>query len=235
MVQATQLLAAQNGYYKLVILLSDGDPTPDDQRYPQIDIITDQRVPDAFTKRVMYSTVYLHVPGSPSPADNALLKYIARHTDYITRYHHLSDPPRYYFRVTDSTQVVAAYRGLFNDIGNRSVPQAVHLTEQINGRLLMDPEVQPHFTGDGFERVQNVIGQPLDQSLRQFASSGRFEVHMNELKGEASLSFAVKLDLTTVTDSELAQGYVLLQVDRPFSRINGGLAGAAEWNWFEAR
>ncbi|MBN1146539.1 MAG: VWA domain-containing protein [Anaerolineales bacterium] len=221
MARATQLLAAQNGCYKLVILLSDGKPTPDYEDYPQTDIITDQRVPEAFASRVLYSTVYLRVPvpDNPEPVDSALLKYIARHTDYITRYQHESDPPIYYFRIEDTAQMVQAYRGLFDAIKNRRVPLEVHLAERVHPRLLLDPQFPPQFAGDGFNRVQNVIGTSLDDALDNFAhpeNDGRFEITLNELKGTAILSFAVKLDLETVAPEDFEQGYVLLPVDRPY-------------------
>ena len=216
MERATALLAAQNGCYKLVVLLSDGRPTPDDEGYPQTELITNLRVPEAFSNRVLYSTVYLRVPESPQPVDNALLQYIARHTDYVTRFEHESDPPVYYFRVEDAAEMEQEYRGLFDKISNRRVPQGVHLVEQVHPRLLLDPQVQPEFVGNGFDRVQNVIGTSLDDALEDFAQTGRFKVTLNELKGEAALRFAVKLDLETVTPEEFEQGYVQLEVDRDY-------------------
>jgi len=186
MKRATDLLAAQNGFYKLVILLSDGHPTPDNEDYPQTSIITDQRVPEACASRVLYSTVYLRlpVPGNPEPQDSALLKYIALRTDYITRYR-LGDPPRYYFRIEETAQMVQAYCELFNQINNRRVPQMVRLVEHVNSRLQLDARYPPVFAGNGFDPTQNVIGTSRDQALDQFVQNGRFEILLNELKGEA--------------------------------------------------
>lgn len=232
MQRATELLAAQNGFYKLAILLSDGLPTPDDGDYPQTRIITDQRVPEACAKRVLYSTIYLRVEGSPGPLDNPLLMYIARETDYITRYRH-GDPPKYYFRIEQTQQIVQAYRELFVLIKNRRVPQNVRLVEQLNPRLLLDTAHPPTFAGNGFDAAQNVIGLGLDHALAQFGPTRCFDVLLNELKGEATLGFAVKLDLSSITPAEMAQGYVLLSVDDPASSISWlePTAGAGVQNW----
>jgi hypothetical protein len=216
MKRATDLLAAQNGFYKLVILLSDGEPVPDNEIYPQTNIIIDQRVPEACANRVLYSTVYLRlpVPDNPQPQDSALLKYIALRTDYITRYDRAGDPPKYYFRIEQTAQMLQAYSELFNQISNRRVPQNVRLVEHINPRLLLDSQNPPEFSGNGFDPTQNVIGTHLDQALAQFVETGRFEIKLNELKGEAILRFDVKLDLETVTPQEFQNGYVLLPVDQ---------------------
>ena len=223
MLKAISVLTAQNGLYKLAILLSDGRPEPDDDAHPQTANIVNVRVPAACEQRVIYSTVYLQVPGAspllPEQRDNGLLMYIARETDYVTNYLP-GDPPEYYFRIEQTDEMVQAYRELFDKLRNRRVPQDVRLVEKINPRLFIDPDQAPQFVGSGFDPEQNVMGAGLAPALENFAGCGSFAVRLNELRGEATLSFAVKLRIDTVTPSEFEQGFVELPVNDPSSYLS---------------
>lgn len=208
-----ELLSAQSSTYRLAILLSDGLPTPDDAEYPQTEIIIKQRVPEARNARILYSTIYLHARESTSPEDNALLAYIARMTDYISQAQ-LSEPPRYYFRINEASAAAAGYRALFDVLKNRRVPQDVRLVEVLHTRLLVDAESPVSFGGPLVDPLNNVIGTPLAEAIAAFRSTRGLSLTLNELNGWASLRFAVRLDLDSLTPAELDLGFIEIPVNR---------------------
>ena len=215
MSKANQLLINTDGTYKMVILLSDGEPLPDDQDNPQTTNIMYTLVPEAFNNRILYSTIYLYNPEYPedSPADNALLAYIADNTDYITN-NPQADSPMYYFSIDDTDLIVQRYRDLFDYIKERVVPQDVIVQERINDRLFVDPDASVSFVGSGIDQAQNILADtPLEDAYELFRTTKNFKIHLNELDGEAELNFSVKLDLETITEEEYMDGYVEVDVN----------------------
>jgi hypothetical protein len=206
-----QLLSGMNGFYKIAILLSDGFPEPDDEDYPQSQIIRDVRVPEACESRIIYSTIYLHTLGMPD--ENALLWYIAKQTDYITDYS-IGDAPRYSFKIENTDAIVSVYRELFVSVFSRIVPQYVFLQERVSPKLIIDPEAPISFSGDGVVVSQNVIGDvTLDEAIERFRSENLFTILLNELDGEVSLKFSVKINRQALSQADLEAGFVTVPVD----------------------
>jgi len=211
MERANQLLMGTNGFYKIVILLSDGFPEPDNAANPQSDTIDDILIPQAFNNRIIYSTVFLR--GSYSPADNWLLKDIAKRTDYISGTP-LGDEPYYYFAIDDTASMIEKYRELFDQAKERVVPQDVIIQERLSDRLIVDPDVPVSFSGPGVVVTENIIGGiTLDQAYQDFRDTNLFTTHLNELDGEVTLKFFVKLNRDTLTSADYGQGYVYVDVD----------------------
>jgi len=213
--KANQLLINTDGTYKMVILLSDGDPTPDDLNNPQTTNIMFTLVPEAFNNRILYSTIYLYNPEYPeqSPADNSLLTYIADNTDYITT-NPQAESPTYYFSIDDTDLIAQRYMELFDSIKDRVVPQDVIVQERINDRLFVDPDSSVSFIGSGIDQTQNILeNTPIEDAYELFRTTKNFKIHLNELDGEAMLKFSVKLDLETITEDEYLNSYVEVDVN----------------------
>jgi hypothetical protein len=211
---AHDLLCSLSSAYRMAILLSDGLPTPDDESYPQTEIIMEHRVPEARAARILYSTIYLHTPdASASPQDNGLLAYIARLTDYVSQDPY-AEEPRFYFRIERASAAADAYRVLFEYLKDRRVPQEVRLREVLSPRLRVDAATPVTFGGPTVDPLGNVINTPLAEAAAAFVDSGEFQLELNELFGPAQLQFGVRLDVNSITPAEFEQGYVELPVNR---------------------
>lgn len=206
---ANNLLMEETGLYRMCILLSDGYPEPDNEEYPQTESIMEELLPKARNNRILYSTIYLCKPESP---DNALLIDIARATDYIND-NSIADFPKYYFRIEESGNMISAYEGLFSELINRTVPQNVTFKETISPRIFVDSNYPVTFSGSGFTEARNILDEPLTETYNHFINNNTFKVRMNELDGQAILKFNVKLDIETITDQELEDGYVLIDIN----------------------
>lgn len=219
MKKANLLLKNSNGFFKLAILLSDGAPTNDTYtNTPYAAIVGEDPVPfedglvyEAYSNRILYSTIYLLRDITVyTPEVNNLLMKIARGTDYITRYSSPSANPKYYFCLADISidEIVNSYLELFGDIMTRAVPQSVILRECIDKKLLIDQDVAITFSGNGFREEQNILRfgteaeaadiTTLEGALEFFKQTRIFEIHLNELHGEATLKFSVKLNLDAI-------------------------------------
>jgi hypothetical protein len=211
MKQSNDLHIGSDGFFKMVVLISDGAPTPDDYSGTPIEAITEAGglCEEAFLNRILYSTIYLTVQDPPD--DNELLMYIARATDYITPYPNPATPPQYNFRITSPDQIAAAYGELFGSIMDRMVPQSVVFREEVSDKLLIDPDADVMLFGDGFQEDQNIIGfgaetasqgiTSLEGALQLFKQNRIFEIHLNELDGDATLRFSVKLNTDAIDPS----------------------------------
>lgn len=218
---ANDLLASSSSLYKLVILLSDGEPTPDSYTNTPVSTITEELCDFAFAQRILYSSIYLTVQNPPD--DSGLLKEITRETDYVTDYLAPSEDPALYFRISEAGQIAGSYGALFNLFTARAVPQSVILREKVSPLLFVDPEAQVSFGGDGIAENQNILGfgsaaaaagvTTLDGALQLFKQSGIFEIHLNELDGSASLQFSVKLRVEAVNPDEYPGEEVCVDVD----------------------
>lgn len=234
MKKANALLSNSDGFFKLVILLSDGLPSTDAYtNTPYATIVGEEPVSfedglvyEAYRNRILYSTIYLRREITAStPEVNTLLMKIARGTDYITPYTSPSANPKYHFCLSDISidEITNSYRELFGDIMERAVPQSVILRECIDEKLLIDPEVVITFSGNGFREEQNILGfgaeaeaagiTTLEGALEFFKQTRIFEVHLNELNGEATLMFSVKLNLDVINPDHYPEDQVCVDVD----------------------
>lgn len=232
MKQVNELLGGSDGFYKIVILLSDGLPTEDDFTDTPWETITGQGLPadevslirEAYQNRILYSTVYLWTQPSPfRPAVNTLLWLIAKGTDYITPYSTPNDVPKYYFRITDASELAGAFQTLLGEVAPRMVPQDVTIREHINEKLLIDQDAEVVFFGDGFQESENILGfgdeataegiTTLEGALDLFRENRIFEIRLNELRGEATLAFSVKLDQDSISADEFSNDRICLEVD----------------------
>lgn len=226
------LLAGSDGFFKMVVLLSDGLPTEDNltekpyETITGLDLPSDQEslISKAFRERILYSTIYLCPEPSAFVAPvNTLLAMIARGTDYVTEYTSLSDTPAFYFNISETDAMAAAYADLFNTVKDRALPQNVIIREKISDKLLIDGVTSISLTGDYFTPEQNILGfgaeaenagvSSLGDAFKRFAETGEFEIHLNELRGELALRFSVKLDLENIPPEELPDDYISVDVD----------------------
>jgi hypothetical protein len=218
---ANDLLISSNGFFKLVVLLSDGEPTADAYTSNPIETILEELCPQAYYNRILYSTIYL--TQSNPPEVHPLLWSIAKSTDYITNYISPADAPPYYFTVNDTNEIISSYRTLFEDVMGRIVPQNVVFREQVNNKLIIDPNAPITFSGDGFREDQNIIGygpaaeaegvSTLEEALERFRRTQDFEIHLNELLGEAILKFSVKLNLQAINIEDYPGDQICIDVD----------------------
>lgn len=208
-------------YYGLVILLSDGYPFPDDESLPQTETIVDTLIPEACSKRILYSTIYLYNPETGLPVDNSLLIDIARATDFITDYD-IGDPPKYYFSVEAGSELASSYGALLGQIMERRAPENVRIRERIAAELMVDPDSPVLFYGTEFDPSRNVVGTSLDETIQIFKETGEFALDLNELVGDAVLEFSVMLNPTYLESLSYDPGleYIVVNVN---DSINSGV------------
>lgn len=219
-------MAGSNAFFKMVVLISDGEPTKDVYTDTPVDTIYELAA-EARQLQILYSTIYLTTLSPPD--DNALMERIAKSTDYITLYQDDSDQAAYYYLITNVAEIPVAYQGLFGSLIGRVWPRDVIIREQITNELQMDQDAEVEFTGAGFTVDQNILdygntgATTLEEALTHFKQTGIFEVHLNELDGEAVLSFSVKLNTNTVNPENYPDPEkICLQVDKLTTPLTDG-------------
>lgn len=207
-----------NAFFKMVALISDGEPTNDVYTDTPVETIYELAA-EAKELQILYSTIYLTTLSPPD--DNALLERVAKSTDYKTLYQDDSDQAEYYYRITNLTEIPIAYQGLFGALIGRVWPRDVIIREQIANELQMDQDAEVEFTGAGFTVDQNILdygntgATTLEEALTYFKQTGIFEVHLNELDGKAVVRFSVKLNTDAVNPADYSDPEkICIQVDK---------------------
>jgi hypothetical protein len=211
-----------------------GWPTPDSSTSAPVEtILFEQLCKEAFLNRILYATVYLSTDAArvnqhAAPDDNPLLERIAKSTDFITHYSSDYQKARFYYRITHSNQLANTYMDIFSTFANNKWPQDVRIREQISDKLFVDRDARIEFTGNFLELSQRVIGYgstgvtTFQGAIDYFRQNGIFELQLNQLDGEATLSFGVKLNTSQINLASYSEDRVCVDVDKLSTPISNG-------------
>ena len=210
---ANNLLDGSGGAYRLAVLITDGGATVDSYTDTPKDTIMYELVPDAVSKRVIYSTI------SVMDESDFLLAYIATQTDYISPTSGTGEPSPFYLQHPDVETIADVYTVLFVAAMNRAVAQMVRIDEKLDDHLRVDPLRPLEIYGPGWDD-DNLLGTTPASVSAQFTDTGRLIFDLKELEDSITLRFYVKLRPEAVTPQDSAAGYIDVDVDDSASKLS---------------